>query len=145
MPKTTYLRNKYLDDAFRGIAYSWPATVYFGLSIGSPGASGSLSGEPSGGGYARVALTISASNIKGTGGETAGASAGSSGELKNGVSIAFPTSSGAWGSGINYLFISDAASAGNMLAYGEILTPFNVTGAGESPLIPVDGLILRDI
>ena len=104
-----YLENKLLDLVFGSTAYSIPATVYLGLSVGDPTDAGTLTGEPSGSAYARVSVTNNTTNFANS----------SEGVKLNGVTFTFPKSTGAWGT-VTHFFISDAATVGNMLASGEL-------------------------
>jgi hypothetical protein len=108
---TNNLENAILDDLFGKTAYSVPATYYIGLSTSDPGETGSLAGEPSGNGYARVAVTNNTTNFP----------AASGGTKSNGAAITFPEASGSWGT-ITHFFIADAETAGNVIASGELLS-----------------------
>lgn len=101
---TTHLANALLDHLFGGTAYTQP-TIYAGLSTADPGDDGSGLSEPSGGGYARVAVP-----------DWDGATSGSS---SNTNAINFPDATGSWGT-ISHTFLSDAATGGNVLTYGSI-------------------------
>lgn len=106
---TNYLENKLLDHVFGGGNYTRPATLYIGLSTSDPGETGSTTGEPSGNGYARVAVVNNATNFP----------AASGGAKTNGTPIEFPEATGAWGT-ITHLFIADAETGGNVLAYSTL-------------------------
>lgn len=79
---------------------------------------GTAISEPSGGGYARVALTASLTNWSGT--QSAGsttASSGTGGVSSNNVAITFPTPSADWVSGTEKIWgmaVFDASSGGNL-------------------------------
>jgi len=122
MSATNFLELKILDLFFGSIPYTPPAIVYVGISVSDPGETGSLAGEPviGTGGYARVAVANNSTNFP------------SASPKVNGVSIVFPSSMGAWAAGANltHFFLSDAASAGNMLVSGSITS---------SPAKKVDG------
>src|SRR5689334_11320775 len=114
MSASNYLENKISDHLWRGRAYTAPATLYLALFTSDPGETGSLTGEPGSGSYARVAITPNDSNFKGTGGETSGASAGTGGQSVSGAAFQFPTASGSWGT-LTHWALMDASSAGNVL------------------------------
>ena len=114
-----------------------PSTLYFALLNGSPAASGI---EPnSTGGYARVAkandvtlwgtITAAATQIGNT---------GSAGD------ITWPTSTGLWSitAPLKWWAIYDNAAGGNLVAYGEMTTPIQITGAGDTARIPAGALTL---
>jgi hypothetical protein len=60
---SNYLENELLDHVFGAAAYSAPATLYVGLSTADPTDDDSGLAEPSGNGYARVAVTNNATNF----------------------------------------------------------------------------------
>lgn len=109
MPFTYYLDNKIVDLAFGGVAYSAPATVYVGLSTTTPTQSSTNVTEPSGNGYARVAVTNNTSNWP----------SASNGSKSNANAIIFPTSTGSWGT-LTYFVIYDASTGGNLMGYGAL-------------------------
>lgn len=119
-----YLENELLDHLLRNSAYSKPATLYFALFTSDPGESG-VSGEVSGGSYARASVTNNNTNfpqceLTGTPTKT------------NGTTISFPTASANWGT-VTHWGIYDAASgATNMLASGALSTPRSVA-SGDTP------------
>lgn len=88
-----------------------PATFYVGLSIADPTDDASGIIEPSGGAYARVAVTNNVTNWP----------AAVSGTKTNGTDIEFPQATGSWGT-ITHWFIGDAASGGNYYAHGAVDT-----------------------
>lgn len=63
MALTNYTDGKILDQIFGGTAWSPPATLYFGLSTTTIYADGTGITEPSGGLYARVAVTNNVTNF----------------------------------------------------------------------------------
>lgn len=130
---TTYLDNKLLDLMFGGQSYTIPTTIYAGICTGC-NAAGTVTGEPTIGvnGYARVAVTNN--NISTTWG------AASSGVKSNANgTIQFPTiTTAGWGT-LTYFFFSDAATGGNILAFGPLTTSL-VTSVGMSPYIAINNL-----
>jgi len=95
--------NKILDYNFGKTAHTPPTTYYVGLSTTVVNINGTGNTEPSGGSYARVAITNNKTTF----------TTAATGTLKNDISISFPESSGAWGT-ITYVFISDAPTGGNI-------------------------------
>lgn len=113
---TDYLENRTLDHFFGGVASTPPATLYVGLSTSTITDAGGNITEPSGNGYARVAVTNNATNFP----------AASGGAKSNGTAITFPQASGSWGTVIDF-FIADASSGGNILGYGTLTVSKAVT------------------
>lgn len=129
MGATNYFKGKMLDLAFGAVPYTFPSSYYVGLSTSDPGAAGSLAGEPTIGvaGYARVAVARNTTNFP------------SANPTVNGVTITFPTSTGAWAAGANltHFFLADAASAGNVLTSAAAATPIRkVDGSGIALTFP---------
>lgn len=111
-----YLENELLDHAFGAATWTPPATLYVGLSTTTVTDAGGNITEPSGNNYSRVAVTNNATNFP----------AASGGAKSNGTAITFPTASGSWGT-VTDLFISDASSGGNILAYDDLAVAKAVT------------------
>jgi hypothetical protein len=127
---TDYANNKLLDLVFGAGAYTPPATLYVGLSLGSANKSGSTN-EPPGGGYARVALTNNPSNFP----------AATGGTKSNAAQVAFPSPTADWGT-VQSLFVADAASGGNVLAMADLTAPRMVTSGSAPAKVAVGALIL---
>ena len=106
-----YLENKLLDHVFGATAYSAPATLYVALSTTTPTDSGNVT-EPSGGAYARVAVTNNTTNWPNASG----------GSKSNGTAVTFAQATALWGT-VTHFVIYDAASSGNMIAFGALETP----------------------
>ncbi len=113
---TNALELSLLDHVFGGSAYSKPATLYVGLSTTTPADDGTNVTEPSGNGYARVAVTNDSTSWDGAVG------VGGLGTKKNKVAFEFPKATGSWGT-VTYFFISTASTGGTILAYGSLTTP----------------------
>lgn len=101
-----YWENKILDHIFGKNSYT-PPTIYVGLSTAEPNDDGSGLAEPGGNSYERVQTSASDWNT----------ASGSS--LDNASDITFPTATGSWGT-ITHFALFDAATGGNLLAYGEL-------------------------
>lgn len=128
---SNYLENKLLDQLFNATAYTFPTTLYVALCTATvvEGDTGSTITEPSGNGYARVAVTANTTNFP----------AASGGALSNGVAITgFTASGGSWGT-ITDIAICDASSAGNVLAY-DALAASKTVGDGDSFQIAIGDL-----
>jgi len=113
-----YLENKILDHIFMKTAFSQPTNIYVALSTADPGEDGSGISEPSGNGYARVQ----------TSGDDWNAAA--NGHIDNANDITFPEATGDWGT-ITHFALFDAATGGNMLAYGS-LSQSKTIGSGDT-------------
>jgi hypothetical protein len=111
MAITYYQAAKILDFNFGQTAQSSLGSLYLGLATTSVNDSGVISGEPVTVDYARVTIP----NDKVTW------SNASIAELSNMIEIEFAecTTSGGWGT-INYIFIADALSGGNVLYYQQV-------------------------
>lgn len=114
-----YAENKMLDHVFGGADFARPATLYIGLSTTTITDAGGNITEP-GNGYARVAVTNNTTNFP----------AASAGAKSNGAPITFPAATGSWGTILDF-FIADAASGGNIIAYGT-LNASQAVASGET-------------
>ena len=128
MSLSNYLENELLDHLFGcgSKNYIPPSNIYLALSTADPGESGATISEPSGGGYVRVSTNNS----------TWGTA--TSGSLSNSVSIDFPEATSSWGT-ITHFALYDAASGGNMLAYGALTSSQSVT-VGKTVRFGTDAL-----
>jgi len=116
-------------DAMLGTSHAttWPATVYVGLSTTDPGVSVT---EPTGGAYARVAVTNNSTNFP----------AAVSRQKSNAATITFPTATGAWGT-LTHLVLFTAATGGTLLA-SDALSASQSVLAGDVVVVPVAGLVV---
>lgn len=91
---------------------SAPTTVYVALSTTDPGEDGASATEPSGGSYARVAVTAS-SGFQWD---------GTNKWIENVAAVTFPQATADWVSGANlqYFALFDASSGGNCLGSGAL-------------------------
>lgn len=123
MSLTAYLQKKLGDHALAIASYTMPS-VHLGIFSNSPGENGSLSGEISGGSYARVALTAKM-----------GAADGTTGISQNTSAATFPVPTAAWGTAA-FLGILDSATlgAGNVLWYTQMTNP-RVVNNGDAALV----------
>ena len=128
---STYLENAILNHLLTNTAYTRPDTLYFALFTSDPGSSG-VTGELSGGGYARVAVTNNNINFP-------QCNASGTPTKTNGSTIQFPTASAAWGN-VSHWAIYDAATTGtNMLMHGALNT-VRYVAAGDAPKIVANAL-----
>jgi hypothetical protein len=108
---STYLQDKVVNLSLRNTAYTAPTTVYVGLFTTSLTAGGSGT-EVSGGSYARVSATFTAS---------------SSGATASNADITFPTATASWGT-VTTIGVYDALTTGNLLYF----TPLDVNKTIDS-------------
>lgn len=136
---TDYAENKLADALLRGQTLGAPATWHIGVTTDTCSDS-SAGTEPSGGSYARVAVTAGLTQWSGTqsAGSTA-ASSGTGGTVSNNAAITFPASSAAWGN-LQAVRWYDASSAGNSWICINLTSAVNVTGAGLTVSFPAGQL-----
>ena len=128
--KSDYLESEILNHVLGGPDFVRPATGHVALSTTTPTDTGGIT-EPSGGAYARQAITNDATNFP--------ASSGSNPtEKKNGAVVTFPVATAAWGTIVGWALF-DAATAGNMLYWGDV-TPSKTVGLDDQPKFAVNGL-----
>lgn len=115
---TEYGNSKINDFIFSGGSHTLSTNLYVGLSTAEPLADESGLSEPSGNGYARVAVarTNAQWNPTATGGERV-----------NVNDITFPTATGAWGT-ITYAFLADSSTGGHIYIYDAITSISVLTG-----------------
>lgn len=123
----TTQKNAVLDAHLGASATLLPATVYIGLLKADPSDDGSGVVEPTGGSYARVAVSNNGTNWP----------AAAGGVKSNAGAVSFPTPTADWGE-CTHVGVFDAASAGNLRMSGPLGAPRNVLngdnisfGAGE--------------
>jgi hypothetical protein len=117
----TTLEQAILNAWFGGTAPSLPANLFFGLSTTTISNSAAPT-EPVGNAYARVSVTNNTTNFPAATGNTPATK-------RNANPITFPASTGSWGNCTDG-FVADASSGGNVLGFGPLGSPINVTGAG---------------
>ena len=111
-----YIENEILDHVLKVGAFTQPTNLYIGLSTADPLDDATGIAEPSGGAYARVNHNAW---------DTA-----SSRATENTGTVSFPEATGSWGT-ITHFFISDALTAGNMIAHGS-LSSSKTIGSGDN-------------
>jgi hypothetical protein len=126
-----YWEEKVLKHLFGIAAYTAPGTVYVGVCTGGVTEAGVASGEPSGSGYARVAITNDGDHwdFSQVDGLT---------RIANHAAIQFPEASGSWGT-ITDVFLATAASGGSILAFAT-LTASKAIGSGDTLKFDAAGL-----
>lgn len=122
-----YLEKKLLDHVLGNTAYAAPATVYVGLHTDANTATQRDAGtvtEVSGGSYARVAVTNNTTNWPNASGITAAKS--------NANAVTFPAPTANWGT-VTSFGIYDAASAGNLLFWGDLSASRSILSGDGAP------------
>jgi len=112
-----YWENKLLDHIFGKASLTAPSNIFVALSSTNPLDSGAGITEPSGMSYARVSTSSGDWTLV------------LSRSFFNNTAITFPTASGEWGT-MNWCALFDAASGGNMLAFGALSTSKSI-GVGQ--------------
>ena len=135
-----YLENKLVDHLFRGVAFTAPAQLHVALYTVAPSDSGGGT-EVSGGSYARAALAPSTTNWSATNsvGSTANPSSGTGGATSNNVAITYPAPTANWGVVVAF-GIFDAASAGNLLFFGNLSASKTVNKGDAAPSFAANAL-----
>ncbi len=123
-----YAEKKVQDLILGGVAFTAPATNVALFTVAPSDTGGGT--EVTGGGYLRVTVTNNTTNWPAATGATAAKS--------NGTVITFPTASASWGTVVAFGII-DAASAGNLLWWGD-LTTSKAIASGDTASFAVGSL-----
>jgi len=112
---STYMEDR-IVNFMRGVAITGEAAVYVALFTADNGLeAGTITGEVSGGSYAR---------------ELAGLSASSDGTSSNAADITFTTATASWGT-VTHVALMDAITAGNVIMHS-ILDASKTVGSGDT-------------
>lgn len=132
MGLVTYGKNRILDSFLgdnKGTLF--PATLYVALFTTAPNVSGTGGVEPTGNGYARVAVANT----------TAKWGNANLGSKSNADAITFPTcTTASWGTITHWGFF-DAATSGNVIYFAALTSPLLVT-VGATPYFSAGGLVI---
>lgn len=120
---SNYAEKKIMDHIFKVLSFTQPANIFVSFHTANPGEDGS-GAECSGNAYARTQCNIW--------------NAAASRSAANTEIITFPQATGAWGT-VTHYGIWDAATDGNMLAYGA-LSESKVIVSGNIPTIAAGGI-----
>jgi hypothetical protein len=132
--KSDYLEAALLNQLFGNVAYSIPSPYYFALFTSAPNdTGGGTEVNTSGTGYTRVSVTNNTTNFPTISPPTA---------KSNGTAVNFPISTAAWGSVVAF-GIYDAASAGNLLFWGDLTTARSVL-TGDTPRFAAGALVITE-
>ena len=121
MSFSNYLETEILDHVFGGAAYTAPSTLYVALYTATPNDAGGGT-ELSGSGYTRKSAAFT----------TSGATTSNTGAVE------YDTATGNWGT-ITHIGVFDAATSGNLLAYGA-LSSSKAVDTGDVFRIPAGDL-----
>lgn len=139
MALSNFEKKQRLDKCYGGTNYTVAANHYIGLFSAAPNAGGGGTEAVIGtNAYARCAVVNNTTNWP----------ASTLGSPKtNGAVFTFPAPTGAWASGnpLTHFAIFDAATGGNMIEFGELVTPITINGAGGAPSIPIGDLVLESL
>lgn len=142
-----YTENKYGDYVFRAQAWTAPTVLCTALTTAAPtdASTGATLTEAAYTGYARGQLNPSASNWKGTGNETAGASAGTSGTIKNNAIITIGAAATSGPTVVTHLVILDSCTigAGNVLYWSPLTISKTINNGDPAPTFAVDALTVQ--
>lgn len=103
--------------------------------------------EPSGGSYARVAMTNSLAGMNSTNGTTGSASSGTSGNVSNAATLIWPSPTGNWAAapaGIWAVGRFSAASAGDLLEVCPDTVVRNVASGDQAPIVSAGALVFNE-
>jgi hypothetical protein len=137
VPLTNYGDQSLIQNLFGKTVYTFPSTLYVALSTTTPAQpTGSLNfTEPSGNGYARVAVTNNTTNwVEVSSPPTDGY------EQANGTAITFPTATGSWGT-VTYFGVYDAATSGNCIGFGALTTSQTIS-LGGTPSFAIQAMTI---
>ena len=118
---TNYLESGLINHVFRNSAYSAPATLYIGLtqSFVSGTIEAGTVDEPATGSYVRQSYISNGTNW------ITPYTSGSATATHNTYAIEFPVATANIGN-VSGVFLADDLSSGNILFYGELLSPRNI-------------------
>ena len=142
-----YLENKQADYVFRAQLFAAPTALCTALATAAPtdATTGATLAEAAYTGYARGVLAPSASNWKGTGLETAGVSAGTSGTIKNNAIITIGTAATSGPTVVTHFVVLDGCTvgAGNVLYWAALTAQKTINNGDPAPTFAVDALTVQ--
>ena len=122
--------NKILNRYFGNVSDTVASTLYLGLSTTAINNDGTGATEPSGGGYARVAVVNNKTNW----------SNASNGILSNLTELSFPESFASWGT-VSHVFLSD--TIGGAPIYFDVLTTPRAVQAQTTLIFAINTIQIR--
>lgn len=121
---SSYLMKKLGDHSIGKSAFTMPTGVFHGLLGSNPTVAGTLSSEVGVGGYSRQALTAGMNAFDAT-----------SGVASNALAISYPTPTADYPT-VNYSFVADAASGGNILFSNQLPSPLSIRNGSVPAQFP---------
>lgn len=141
--KSSWLENRILDYVLRGVTYTKPTTIYIALYTTAPTDTGG-GVEPSGGSYARVAITCGMTAFSGTqGAGTTTASTGTGGTVSNNIAITFPAPTDNWGT-VTHFGIYDDGTPDHILYWGPLNAPKVINSGDGAPSFAPGTLVITE-
>ena len=144
---SNHLQNQTLDYLFRSQPFTQPTTLCVALTTVTPTAAstGATIAEATYAGYARGQLNPSAANWLGTGGEVAGASAGTTGTTKNATTITVGSQATSGPTVVNSFAIVDSCVAGNgnVLFYATLSSAKTINAGDPAPIFGINALTVQ--
>jgi hypothetical protein len=122
-----------LNALFNGGSLGAPTTYYVALSTTQPADDGTNVTEPSGGSYARIAVTKNTTNFPTT----------STRSISNGVDITFATPTGDWGV-LGWYALYDASTSGNFQGWGAFSEALHVTATTGPCVIDAGVMVITE-
>lgn len=140
---SNFLENELSDHMMRARAYSPAATRCVALYTAAPSDTGGGT-EATYTGYARGQLDASATNWKGTGGETTATdSTGTSGTVSNNAIITVGAAATSGPQVVTHFGVFDACSGGNLLFWAALTASKTVNNGDPAPTFAVDALTIQ--
>jgi hypothetical protein len=127
---TDYANNLILDQYFGAVSNNPAPTLYIGLSLQPANKAGTVT-EPSGGAYARAAVSNDLAHFP----------RAVSGTKSNALSIVFPNPSLNWGTIVS-IFVADSSTGGNIMAMADLPAAKPILAGGGSPTIATSALYI---
>lgn len=145
---SNYLENELADHLFRNRSFTAPTTACVALLTAAPSdaSTGATITEASYTGYARGALNQSASNWKGTGGETTATdSSGTNGTVSNNSVITIGSAATSGPTLVTHFAVLDSCTigAGNVLFYAALTASKTINNGDPAPTFAVDALTVQ--
>ena len=140
---SNFLENELSDHVMRARAYSPAATRCVALYTATPSDTGGGT-EASYTGYSRGQLDASATNWKGTGGETTATdSSGTAGTVSNNAIITVGSAATSGPTVVTHFGVFDACSGGNLLFWAALTAQKTINNGDPAPTFAVDALTIQ--
>lgn len=129
-----------LNHEYRTATYTKPTNRWLALWVGDPTDTGSGGAEVTGTAYARVAIPCADAQWAAPADD-----GGGNQQITNAAVLTFPTPGGTWSSGstITHWATMDASTAGNVVDYGAITSPFVVLSGNAAPSVAIGALVIK--